>query len=188
MATAAKHPSSGPNMTSPQLREQFTHLLMDCQNRMGACIYAILQNMSDTEEVFQQACLTMWEKFDTFSLGTDFAKWACSVSHRKAMQFLQDRRSKRVTFSSELLGELAGWEGDALEEPGERRLAALRGCMDRLPEKDRALVELRYVAKRKLAGVAEQFGRSRQSVGNSLARVRASLLACIERSLAREGS
>jgi RNA polymerase sigma-70 factor, ECF subfamily len=175
-----------PSMSVPSSNERFANLLMGHQNRIVACIYAMVHNMDDTEEVFQQACVTMWEKFDTFQTDTDFAKWACSVAHLKAMSFLQRRRTSRVAFSEELVNELAESAASRQEAAEDRRLVALRACMERLSESDRQLLELRYTGTEKVADIAQQLGRLPHSISRSLARVRTWLLECVERTFSAE--
>jgi RNA polymerase sigma-70 factor (ECF subfamily) len=173
-------------MSTAPSKEHFGNLLMEFQNRIVACIYAMVHNMDDTEEVFQQACLTMWEKFDTFQPDTDFAKWGCSIAHLKAISFLQRRRSGRVAFSDELIDELAKSVPRSIEADEDRRLVALRACMGRLSDSDRQLLQLRYSGTEKVADIARRFGRLPHSISNSLARIRMWLLECMQRTVAAE--
>jgi RNA polymerase sigma-70 factor, ECF subfamily len=171
---------------SSQREKEFIELLSDCQSRVMGCIYALVHNMQDAEEVYQQTCLTLWRKFDVFQPGTDFAKWACSVAYLEVMGFLRRTRDNRVRFSDEFIAELVAWEGEQPADDTDRRLASLRECMELLADRDRQLIDLRYAAVQAVVDIARQLGRTPQSICNSLGRVRASLLECIRRKLARE--
>ena len=173
-------------MVHSQREKEFMGLLSDSQTRVMACIYALLHNMQDAEEVYQQVCLTMWRKFDVFQPGTDFGRWACSIAYLEVMSFVRRNRGARVLFSDEFLAELATWEGEQKADDTDRRITALRGCMERLSERDRHLIELRYAGVEAVVGIAQQFGRTPQSICNSLGRIRATLLECINRKLASE--
>jgi len=173
-------------MSTAPSKEQFGNLLIEYQNRIVACIYAMVHRMDDTEEVFQQACLTMWEKFDTFQPETDFAKWGCSIAHLKAISFLKKRRSGRVAFSDELIDELAEWIPRSEEAGEDRRLMSLRACMERLRDTDRELLQLRYSGTQKVADIARRLDRLPHSISNSLARIRTWLLECMQRTVAAE--
>ena len=170
---------------SPREKE-FMGLLSDSQSRVMACIYALVHNMQDAEEVYQQTCLTLWRKFDVFQPGTDFGKWACSIAYLEVMGFCRRKRGRHVLFTEEFLTELAAWEGEQRADDTDRRIAALRGCMERLSERDRHLIELRYAGVEAVVGIAEHLGRTPQSICNSLGRIRAALLECINRKLASE--
>jgi RNA polymerase sigma-70 factor, ECF subfamily len=175
-----------PTVAHSQREKEFMGLLSDSQSRLMGCIYALLHSMQDAEEVYQQVCLRMWQKFDDFQPGSDFAKWGCSIAYLEVMNFSRRKRGARVLFSDEFISELATWEAEQPADDSERHIAALRACMERLRDRDRHLIELRYVGVQAVVGIAQQVGRTPQSVCNSLGRIRASLLACIKRSLAAE--
>ena len=161
-------------------------LLASSQSRIMGCIYALVLNMQDTEEVYQQTCLVMWQKFDSFDPGTDFAKWACSVAYLAVMEFFRKKRNRRVRFSDEFLADFAIW-GPMPREDDSHRMRALAGCLEALRERDRELITLRYGGEAAVGGIAQQLGRTVQSVSNSLGRIRATLMECIQRTLAAEG-
>jgi RNA polymerase sigma-70 factor (ECF subfamily) len=173
-------------LAGSQREKEFMGLLSDSQPRIMACVYALVHNMQDAEEVYQQACLTLWHKFDVFQPGTDFAKWACSVAYLEVMNFLRHKRDGRLRFSDEFLAELATWEGEQSADDADRRISALQRCMERLREGDRQLIELRYLGVQAVVSIAQQFGRTPQSICNSLGRIRASLMECINRNLAED--
>ena len=168
-------------------QEAFIELLGGCQPRVMACIYALVHNLQDTEELYQQACLVMWQKFDSFTPGTDFAKWACSVAYLEVMQFQRQRRNRRALFSPDFLDEFTAWEATQPPRDDESRSRALRSCIERLNETDRTLLNTRYADDEPVLKIAERLGRTPQSVCNSLGRIRAALLHCVSRTLAMEG-
>ena len=168
-------------------QEAFIELLTGCQSRVMGCIYALVHNMQDTEELYQQACLVMWQKFESFQPGTDFAKWACSVAYLEVMNFQRSRRGRSALFSPAFLEQFTAWES---AEPGgedDSRNHALRGCLERLADSDRQLLDQRYANDQPLAKIAQHLGRTPQSISNSLGRIRAALLECVRRKLATEG-
>jgi len=66
------------------------------------------------------------------------------------------------------------------------RRDALRQCLARLSEADRQLVMGRYQAAATTRSVAEMLGRSIQGTRKALHRIRAALMACVQRTLAVE--
>ena len=73
-------------------------------------------------------------------------------------------------------------EADATDEG----LAALSGCVARLGQPDRHLVQRCYGDGVPVRQMAAELGRSPQSVHNSLRRIRVVLLECIRRALRQE--
>ena len=165
--------------------EQFTELLSLHQSQLVGYIFALVQDLDDTQDVFQQTSLVLWRKFDAFD-GVNFAGWACRTAQLEAMNYLRAKRRGRSGFSEELLVELTQVASRTSEEPLSR-LQALRKCVAKLPKSDRELVDLCYGRERAIKPVAQKLGRSAQSVCNSLRRIRRVLLECIDASLAGEG-
>jgi RNA polymerase sigma-70 factor, ECF subfamily len=178
-------PKNGCTMSDPTRQEEFVHLLADCQSRVRATVYALIQNMHDVEEVYQQACLVMWRKFDTYQPGTQFVKWACSIAYLEVKKFLsQNHRSTR--FSREFLAGFVAWETALPVETGNLSTQALYACMERLNASDRRVLQLRYWENRPVVDIAAELGRSPQSVSNTLGRIRAQLLECVKQVRAAE--
>jgi RNA polymerase sigma-70 factor (ECF subfamily) len=67
-----------------------------------------------------------------------------------------------------------------------RRITALRGCMKKLSERDRDLIELRYQEGASVKKVAQHVNRGVKGIYKSLNRIRWQLLECIRRSLVME--
>ena len=64
---------------------------------------------------------------------------------------------------------------------------ALAGCMKKLRERDKDLLEACYGRSAGVREVARARGRSAQSIHNSLRRIRRALFECVRRSLAQGG-
>ena len=67
------------------------------------------------------------------------------------------------------------------------RREALAGCLKKLKQGDQRLVEACYGEESRVPEVAQSWGRSSQSIHNSLKRIRQSLSECVRRSLVQEG-
>ena len=66
--------------------EQFTELLSLHQSQSVGYIFARMQDLEDTQDIFQQTSLVLWRKFDHFD-GVNFAGWACRTQ-LEAMNYL----------------------------------------------------------------------------------------------------
>jgi RNA polymerase sigma-70 factor (ECF subfamily) len=145
----------------------------------------MVHNLPDAEDVFQQAAITMWEKFDQFEAGSDFPAWACSVARFKALNFLNSKKRERACFSEQLIDELASREVHQ-PELQEARLRALAACREKLSQVDQNLLALCYGGSGTVREVAVRIGRPVGSVYDSLSRIRRGLFACIQQKLANE--
>ena len=88
---------------------------------------------------------------------------------------------------SKKLIELLAKERAQQEMGLQDRLTALERCLERLPEKDRKLIEERYQGPASIDEIARQSGSSRRTLFRSLERIRRFLFDCVSRRLAAEG-
>lgn len=180
-------PSPDSNMHNADRTNEFTDLLNGQHSSLFAYIYAIVHNLRDAEDIYQDVALTLWEKFGDFQSGTNFAAWAQATARFKVRDFLRHKRRGHVCFNDELLAELAETLATSnTSDDAEAARAYHRGlldCMDRLAPTDQQLLALSYAGNHTLSEVAEQEGRSQQSICNSLKRIRNRLLECITRAV-----
>jgi RNA polymerase sigma-70 factor, ECF subfamily len=169
-------------MSDPNRYEEFADAIRLSTSQILSYINALLLNWNDAEDVFQETCVVLWQKFDEFQPGTNFLAWALRIAQHKAMDALK-KRGRRAAFHASLRDLLAA---EVVERDSEVVVAgvhALSGCMDRLPPTDRELVASCYGKSVPVRQVADELGRSPQSVHNSLHRIRNVLLDCIHRTL-----
>jgi RNA polymerase sigma-70 factor (ECF subfamily) len=51
---------------------EFLGLLVPNQRRIQAFILTLVPNVADAEDIYQETLSEMWNKFDSFEVGTDF--------------------------------------------------------------------------------------------------------------------
>ena len=164
----------------PQRHEQFVRLFADNHRRIYAFIASLVMNRTWAEEIFSETSVVLWREFHKFELGTDFPAWACTVAMNQVRRFRRDRQRDAMIFSDGLLEKVArDWQKTEAEQ--NVRLAALTGCMSKLREPDRKLIEKCYGGAGTFRDVAKHLGRPVDSVYQSLSRIRKSLFDCIER-------
>ena len=103
----------------------------------------------------------------------------------KAKEILKRRDKKRrypVLFSPEALAALVE-AFDRVEAAPTDQHVALEQCLEKLPDRSRRLLKLRYEQSLKLREVAEVLGASLDSVHKALSRLRDRLRDCVERRL-----
>jgi RNA polymerase sigma-70 factor, ECF subfamily len=168
---------------SAKRSQQFTEDLRQCQAGLLRYIFALVRNGEDAQDVFQQTCLTLWEKYDDFDRSRNFMAWACGVARFKVRKFQSQGRRRQIHFSDAFARRLADVQAGLKFEEPEARRSALPGCIEKLPPSQRELLSLCYGGEQRVAEVAEKLGRSASSVHNSLKTIREKLLDCIERAV-----
>jgi RNA polymerase sigma-70 factor (ECF subfamily) len=165
--------------------EQFLRLFAQDRDRIFAAIKALLPHQADAEDVFQHCSILLWRKFDQFDPGRSFLAWACGVAFYEVRNFLRAASRDRLQFDAELMTQLETRRLETLPEL-DRRLEALRGCLQQLQGADRELVRSAYDERRSLKSLAATSGRALQTLYNRLNLLRRKLLECVERKLAME--
>jgi RNA polymerase sigma-70 factor, ECF subfamily len=166
-------------MTDPNRYDEFSELVQQTAAQVVTYLHAVLLDWNDAEDVFQESCLVLWDKFDAFEPGTNFLGWAIRIAQNKAMHFQRTRRRRAKFLNSELQMSLMAAVSDREAAATNAGLAALAICMDRLSEGDRDLVHRCYGDHVPVRQVAAELDRSPESVHHSLRRVRTALLECI---------
>ncbi len=148
-------------------RAEFAALLRQHQTQLFGYIYSLVRDLDDADDLFQQTSLVLWDKFERFDHAKQFINWACGVARYEVMNFLRSRSRNRLYFTDELsLGLIEAQE--ALEDERlEERRDALSGCMTKLRERDRELLEACYGRSACIQEVARMWGRSTHSIHNS---------------------
>jgi RNA polymerase sigma-70 factor, ECF subfamily len=165
--------------------DEFLKLLNGHRSQLLGYLFCLVRNMADAEDLFQQVSITLWDKFDEYEPGTNFAGWASTVARNKALTFLRSKGRERARFSDQVVDELSSrplWSSTEVDG----RVAALVQCQQKLSQRDQALLALCYGTDSTTTDVATEINRPVESVYSSLSRIRRSLYRCIERTLARE--
>jgi len=164
----------------------YIELLNGSQSRLVGYLYAHVLNMADTEDLYQQVAMLLWEKFDEFVPGTDFGAWAIRVAEFTIKNFIRGKRRSKLVFSEEVMQRIVERQTQITEEAVASRTDALQKCLTRLPSMDRELLEQCYAGDYKIKDIAEQEGRSSGALYTALCRIRQALMTCIERTIASE--
>lgn len=165
--------------------EAFVQLLAQHRQELYRFVFTILPNKSDADDVLQQTSVILWRKFHQFDPNSDFVRWACRVAHFEVRDFRKRQARDRHKFwTDELVDQLvdirlSDW--DVLED----RRCALRQCVEQLPPGDRRILEGRYSPEMTIKALSENLGQPANTLYKSLNRIRRSLIACVERALAR---
>jgi RNA polymerase sigma-70 factor, ECF subfamily len=161
--------------------EEFAGLIERHTGRILAYIDGLLMNWADAEDMFQDTCVVLWQKFDDFKPGTNFLAWALRIADYRVMKFFAGK-SRHAAFTEKLRDAMmANLAGQAASADPTADLSTLAHCMDKLQENDRKIVLLCYSEGIPVRNIADAFERSPQSVHNSLSRIRRWLLDCIQR-------
>jgi RNA polymerase sigma-70 factor (ECF subfamily) len=166
--------------------EEFARLLSQCEKQLFSYILALVWNVQDAEDLYQQTAMTLWSKFDGFERGTDFPRWAFATARLVTSNFQRTQRRHREFLTPDLAATLADKQAALPAGEFDSLGTALVGCMDRLSQSDRDLVQLCYGEEQSIKEIADRLGRPAQSTYNSLFRIRRWLFDCIRQTVSRK--
>lgn len=187
MATGCRTETTVRSPRTSARKAEFAEQLARHQGQLLGYIYSLVRDLDDADDLFQQTSLVLWDKFDQFDPTRSFASWACGFARYEVLNFLRARSRDRLYFSDELSLALIEAQQDLERERLEERREALAGCMKKLRDCDKELLEACYGPAGGVREVAMARGRPAQSVHNSLRRIRRALFQCVHRSLAQGG-
>ena len=160
--------------------KEFVYQLTDWQTRLLSYLFTLLGDIHDARDVLQETNLVLWTKHSDEEPVRDFGAWAIKCAYFQALAFLRDRKRDPHLFDDELLGLFADV---TTREPDEERHLALRDCLARLPEKQRGLLQERYLAGKTVREMAARHDKKESAMRMLLMRIREILRVCIESKL-----
>jgi RNA polymerase sigma-70 factor (ECF subfamily) len=171
-----------------ELHALFAERFVRNENRIYRYVFSLLPRRSEAEELFQETSLTLWKTWDRYDPKVEFVSWACGIAHNLVRNHLRKRKNQPcLLLDDQVLEQLAErrlLEDGALEE----RRRILRSCLDKLPERQRHLVEEVYGGDRSMKAIAGETDQTPNAVYKHLRRIRALLSDCIDRQVAPGGA
>jgi len=174
-------------MADADIHRALVPLLMRHERQIFAYIYTLVHNRHDAEDILQETCLTIYDKFNEFEKGTDFLSWAMRIAWWKVRAARQKFARSKVVFNEELLEVLST---TAIQMAGEINpmQEALGNCLAKLNERDRQFILTRYERESGVERAAELTGRSIQAAYKALMRLKQLLHDCVKNELSKEES
>lgn len=158
---------------------EFVSLIARHQAVLHSFIISLMPGVDGVDDVLQETNIVLWEKRKSFEPGSNFQAWAFQIARFKVMNHRRKLASLgQQTLDDEVL-ELLSEEQDIASDELDKRLQALHRCLQKLPDQQRQLIERRYLSDKPLKDFAAECGRSAESVGVSLFRIRTALKKCI---------
>ncbi len=168
--------------------EEFVRQLTNHQTSMLAYIRSLAPGGSGARDLLQEVNITLWQKRDSFELGTNFKAWAFQTIRYHVLNHRRRLISQGwLVFDDDLIQRMSPgfeMEPDELEE----RHLALRKCLQRLRPQDRELLHHRYATSSSLQEFATRTKRSTGTLKAILFNLRAVLKRCIEREVQQAAS
>ena len=179
--------------------EAFATLVHQQAGRMLVTARRLLRSEDDARDVVQEAFVSAARSIRSFAGGSKLSTWLHRIVINAALMSLRSQRRRAEEPIDDLLPQFdadghhlappAAWEmpSDVLLERHDTR-AAVRCCIDRLPERYRTVLLLRDIEELDTQETADRLAVTRNTVKMRLHRARQALRMLLERELVRDAS
>ncbi len=156
---------------------EFMKLYLQAQAPLRSYIYSLLGRRDEMEEVFQEVSVVLWEEFGKYDETRSFLPWAMGIARVQAVRWRRDRARSAGWLDPAVEAQLAHSFVELEDELAERRLA-LAQCIERLGQRSRGMLALRYEQNCSLQEIASREQRSLNAVSKTMVKIRNFLAEC----------
>jgi RNA polymerase sigma-70 factor (ECF subfamily) len=161
-------------------QQQFTERFVSCDRRLFGFVMTLLPNFDEAEEAYQETCMRVWAKWDSYDQSRDFLTWACGFAKNVVRELRQKKFHTQSLLSEQAMERIAEarFRLDATSEASQSRLA---DCLNELSSEQRNLVARHYAGEESLKAIAEELQATTAAMYMRISRIRRLLFECLER-------
>ncbi len=168
--------------------EVFDALVLDHQAWIRGLLRALGVECDSVDDVAQEVFLVAYRRWDEHHRDVPVAAWLRGIARHLAANARRSQAVRARVIHHELALLLAEDEAACPVQAiaDQEALAAVRSCIDRLPDRSKELFRLRYAEQLDMAQLGELLGRDANAVRQALFRLRETVRRCIDGRLGRE--
>ena len=171
----------------PITTDQLLKTIMDERQKLHGYAWIVVGDPSAAEDVVQEACLQAVKNAETINDEQHLKAWLRESIRIRGMAARRKRMDQATQLSQQVLDLLAQTSTNQTNEDHNKRMDALRHCIDLLGDTSRDTLALRYGKGMKPAEIAEKTGRPLSAVYKMITRSHAALRNCILDRLSKKG-
>jgi len=185
MFNPLEHKDFCDEVGGPSRESEFLRQLALAYHEIYSTGLTIVGNRDDADDVIQEVCVVLWQKYEEFDEGSNFRKWAYTVTFNVARAYARKRRRRQgFGLSDYALMKVAQMKTGG-NEFFELQCDVLQECLGKLPQADREFLSGCYRHSTTLTSYARQRGKSVETIYTKLKRLRKRLSDCVARSLGK---
>jgi RNA polymerase sigma-70 factor len=162
----------------------FEILVRENQAMLMTYLRAVVRDQSAIDDLFQETMLIVWQKLNEYDRSLAFGPWLRGIAAKLVMAHFRKAKSAMMILESETLDYLSSQLQHISERPGDtwdEKIAAMKQCIELLPEDYRQAINLRYFEQHSAQQVAAATKAAIETIKKRLQRARAHLLDCLKR-------
>ena len=168
----------------------FQILIRENSDMLVAYLRAGVRDLHAVDDLYQETVLIAWRRLDAYDRDKPFGPWLRGIAGRLMLAYYRATAKgatplddQALEWLNERFAAVHSMPGDTLHE----KLAALRECVDALPETYQRPITLRFEEGRNLIEIQSMLSLARETLKKRLTRGKARLAECLERKLGLAG-
>ena len=170
-------------------RDAFGALVERYQRTLYYFVVGKVADDTDAKDIVQKTFVGAFQNLAEFRLDESFFAWlkGIALNHcRNEWRRYQSQARLAGRLLEQKRAELEIASLDVPTDDSERRIAALRQCLQQLGPEEQTAIEMRFVQELPLGTIAERLGRGTEAARLFLYRIRQRLADCVKKRLALE--
>ncbi len=163
---------------------EFLKLFVRHQQEIYAYILTLVPHVHDADDLFQDGMIVMWQKFDQFQPGTNFAAWGVQIMRFQILDYRRNLARNKQILMEDSLFEVLIDHMPTIQDEAAARIEALHKCLALLDDRAKRLIKMRYERNISVEKIALYLKLSRRHVYHVLGQINNVLLRCMRRTLA----
>jgi RNA polymerase sigma-70 factor (ECF subfamily) len=174
--------------------EAFSSLLRLHQGRVRSFVACHLHAWDVVDDLAQDVFLAAYRDLESYRAEGSFAHWLLGIARYKVLMHLREEERRRCRESGTLESLVAGLRAGRLESETvgtaihERKLTALEGCLEKLPDPSAKLLAAYYARGGRSEDLARSQGKSGSALRMTILKIRKALRECISLRLGDAGA
>jgi RNA polymerase sigma factor (sigma-70 family) len=126
------------------LNQGFTLLVKKYQARLYQQVRRMVVDHNDTDDVLQLVFIKVWRNTDSFRKESKLYTWLCRIAINESITFINNRKKRLFISTDDVNAGLLGKADESPQMNGDFIQQKLLLAMALLPDKQRAVFNLRY--------------------------------------------
>jgi RNA polymerase sigma-70 factor (ECF subfamily) len=159
---------------------EFLMRFTKAQTALRSYVFAHIRGYHQAEDAYQKLALALWKSYDRYRPENSFEAWAFGVARNTVLSERRAMARSRVILSGDIgerFEECLAQESTLFDQ----RQSHMSECLEKLDEKTKTLLWMRYRDRLSMDAVATHAGCTANALGVFLCRVRRAIAECMER-------
>ncbi len=162
-------------------RAAFGQLCERYYSMVSVLAYQKIRNRADAEDVVQESFVRAYRAIESLREGEKFPGWVYRITLKICLDHLRksNRRDPTVPLDEEAHANPSG-EGATTDLEAREEHERITGAIDKLPDKYRLVITLRFLDKKSYREIADQLGEPDGTIANRIHRAVKMLQAALD--------